>query len=88
MACVSPLESFEELDFCLFAAHSSSCVSFALQGHWKELLFWKLLNIWENCTKHFTVCIVLAHCFTQSFLIEAQDILFTFPEREIEVLNK
>lgn len=88
MVCVSPLESFKELDFCLFAVHSSSCVSFALQGHWKELLFWKLLNIRENCAQRFTACMVLAHCFTQSFLTEARDVLFTFPEGEIGVLNK
>lgn len=78
MVCAFPLECFKELDFFLFAEHSSSCVLFALQGHWKKLLFWKLLNIWDNCTEHFTVCRVLAHYFTQSFLTEAQDVLCMF----------
>lgn len=78
MVCVFPLECFKELDFCLFAEHSSSCVSFALHEYWKKLLVWKLLNTWDNCTKHFTVCIVLSHYFTQSFVREARDILFTY----------
>lgn len=83
----SPLECFKELDFCLFAEPSSSCVLFALQGHWKKLLFWKLLNIWDHCRMHFIVCIVLSHYFTQ-FISQGSPGQVFQREREIEVLKE
>lgn len=77
-----------------------SWISFSLQsilaavshllcmGIERNCYFGNSLTYRDNCTKHFTVCIVLSQYFTQSFLREAQDILFTYFRKRNRVVEE